>query len=110
MPADRWSMNLRCVSDASILVVELTGQTRNLSGPEDRGPLAQEAESVRGTFETDPISALGLALPVSIGPSASVAAALTAVQEQGQGYVLIVDDGRPRGIMTEREVLMKIVA
>jgi predicted transcriptional regulator len=32
------------------------------------------------------------------------------VQRQGSGYVLIVDDGRPRGIMTEREVLMNIVA
>jgi len=39
-----------------------------------------------------------------------VGAALEAIQKQGQGYVLVVDSGQPRGIMTEREVLMKIVA
>jgi signal-transduction protein with cAMP-binding, CBS, and nucleotidyltransferase domain len=66
---------------------------------------------VRGTFQTDPISALGLGPPVSISKSASVSAALSAVQDQGQGYVLVVDDaGRPAGIMSEREVVMRIVA
>jgi predicted transcriptional regulator len=51
-----------------------------------------------------------LSAPVSIGTEASIGAALEAVQKQGQGYVLVVEAGRPRGIMTEREVLMKIVA
>jgi predicted transcriptional regulator len=51
-----------------------------------------------------------LPAPVSIGVDASVGAALQAVQKNRQGYVLIVEDGRPRGIMSEREVLMKIVA
>ena len=69
-----------------------------------------ESNTVRGTFETDPISALGLSDPVSIGTDATIGAALSAIQKQGKGYVLIVDDGRPRGIMTEREVMMKIVA
>jgi predicted transcriptional regulator len=72
--------------------------------------LASKANIVRGTFETDPISALGLPSPVSVDIDASVGAALEAVQRQGSGYVLIVEDGRPRGIMTEREVLMNIVA
>jgi CBS domain-containing protein len=69
-----------------------------------------ESDIVRDTFETDPISALGLPEPVSIGADASVGAALFAVQKQRQGYVLITDGGRPRGIMTDREVLTKIVA
>jgi CBS domain-containing protein len=72
--------------------------------------LAAEANIVKGTFQTDPISALGLPAPVSIGTDATVAAALDAVQRHGMGYVLIVEDGRPRGIMSDREVLMKIVA
>jgi predicted transcriptional regulator len=72
--------------------------------------LANKGNIVRGTFETDPISALGLPSPVSVGTDATVGTALEAVQRQGSGYVLIVDDGRPRGIMTEREVLMNIVA
>lgn len=63
------------------------------------------------TFQTDPISALGLPPPVSIGSDASVGNALSAVQKRGQGYVLVVDAaGRPTGILSEREVLMRIVA
>ena len=65
---------------------------------------------VEEIFQTDPISALGLPPPVSIGRDASVGAALAAVQKRGMGYVLIVDAGRPVGIMSEREVLMRIVA
>ena len=72
--------------------------------------MSTEADTVKGTFETDPISALGLQPPVTVSINASVGAALNAVQQHGQGYVLIVEDGRPRGIMSQREVLMKIVA
>jgi CBS domain-containing protein len=72
--------------------------------------LTAESDIVRETFETDPISALGLPSPVSIGKNATVGEALAAVQSQRQGYVLIADQGRPLGIMSERDVLMKIVA
>jgi CBS domain-containing protein len=72
--------------------------------------LATEADTVRGTFETDPISALGLPLPVTVSTAATVGSALTAVQKHGQGYVLVVEDGRPKGCMSQRDVLMKIVA
>ncbi len=65
---------------------------------------------VEEIFQTDPISALGLPPPVCIGRSSSVGEALAAVQRHGVGYVLIVEEGRPVGIMSEREVLMKIVA
>lgn len=61
-------------------------------------------------FQTDPISSLGLPPPVSIGRDASVGAALAAVQTHGMGYVLVVEDGKPVGMMSEREVLMRIVA
>ena len=61
-------------------------------------------------FQTDPISALGLPSPISIGRDATVGAALAAVQRHGMGYVLVVDQGRPVGIMSEREVLMRVVA
>jgi CBS domain-containing protein len=75
------------------------------------GEAAAEATLVEDIFQTDPISALGLPSPVSIGRDASVGAALEAVKRRGMGYVLVVDgDGRPAGIMSEREVLMKVVA
>jgi len=72
--------------------------------------LATEPDIVKGTFKTDPISALGLPSPVSIGRNASIGEALAAVQRQRSGYVLIVENDRPAGIMSERDVLMKIVA
>jgi predicted transcriptional regulator len=78
--------------------------------PRHRMHGAAEASVVEEIFQTDPISSLGLPLPVSIGRDATVGAALAAVQKQGQGYVLIVDDGKPVGIMSEREVLMRVVA
>jgi len=65
---------------------------------------------VEEIFQTDPISSLGLPPPISIGRDASVGAALAAVQKHGQGYVLVVESGRPVGIMSEREVLMRVVA
>jgi CBS domain-containing protein len=65
---------------------------------------------VEEIFQTDPISALGLPPPVSIGRTATVGEALRAVQTRGVGYVLVVEDGRPVGIMSETEVLMKVVA
>ncbi|HWO72007.1 MAG TPA: CBS domain-containing protein [Dehalococcoidia bacterium] len=72
--------------------------------------MATEADTVRGTFETDPISALGLPAPVTIATTATVGSALAAVQKHAMGYVLVVEDGRPRGIMTQRDVLLNIVA
>ena len=70
-----------------------------------------EANVVEEIFQTDPISALGLPPPVSIGRDSTVGAALAAVQRRGMGYVLVVDaDGQPFGVMSEREVLMRIVA
>jgi predicted transcriptional regulator len=85
----------------------------NLRNPDHiitRGILATDSDTVKGTFETDPISALGLPPLVSVTTHATVGQALSAVQKHGQGYVLICEDGRPRGIMSQREVLMKIVA
>jgi CBS domain-containing protein len=65
---------------------------------------------VEEIFQTDPISALGLPPPVCIGRTASVGEALNAVKRHGVGYVLITEDDRPVGIMSERDGLMKIVA
>jgi CBS domain-containing protein len=72
--------------------------------------LATESDTVRGTFETDPISALGLPPPVTVSTASTVGSALAAVQKHGQGYVLVVEEGRPKGFMSQRDVLMNIVA
>jgi CBS domain-containing protein len=65
---------------------------------------------VEESFQTDPISALGLPFPVCIGRDSTVGEALAAVKQHGQGYVLIVENDKPVGILSEREVLMRIVA
>ncbi|HWO94659.1 MAG TPA: CBS domain-containing protein [Dehalococcoidia bacterium] len=66
---------------------------------------------IEQVFRTDPIRSLGLPEPVSIGRNAKVGEALAAVQRHGMGYVLVVDEaGRPVGILSETEVLMRIVA
>jgi CBS domain-containing protein len=72
--------------------------------------LANQPDTVRGTFETGSIGTLGLLPPVTVPTTASVGEALKAVQEHGKGYVLIVEDGRPRGLMSQHDVLMNIVA
>lgn len=72
--------------------------------------MAAQPDNVKGSFATDPISALGLPTPVSIGIDATVGEALAAVQKHGEGYVLVVENERQRGILSERDVLMKIVA
>ena len=77
----------------------------SLPGERDTSHLASEANSVKGSFETDPISALALPAPVAIGIDATIGAALAAIQSKAQGYVLIVEGGRPRGIMSERDVI-----
>ena len=52
---------------------------------------------VEEIFQTDPISALGLPPPVSIGRTATVGEALDAVKRHGQGYVLIIDGQNNHG-------------
>ena len=66
--------------------------------------------NVEEVFQTDPIQSLGLPQPVTIGADASVGAALEAVKQHGMGYILVLDGGKPAGIMSEQEVLMRIVA
>ena len=71
--------------------------------------MATTADTVRGTFKTDPISALGLPLLISSPVTASVGVATDAAEHHGHCYVLSVDEGQSRGITNQREVLMKFV-
>lgn len=67
--------------------------------------------AVEGVFKTDTIKALGLGDVVAIDQRSTVGTALETVQREGKGYVLLLDDdGKLAGLMTERDVLMKIVA
>jgi CBS domain-containing protein len=59
---------------------------------------------------SDKIRALKLPRPLTVESGTSVREVIHKVQREGSGYVLVSKNGRPIGIMTERDVLMKVVA
>jgi len=59
---------------------------------------------------SDKIRALKLPRPLTVESGTSVREVIRKVQQHGAGCVLVSKDSRPVGIMTERDVLMKVVA
>lgn len=59
---------------------------------------------------TERIAELNLRAPLSVAPGTSIRQVVETVQHHRRGCVLVCDDGRLLGIMTERDVLMKVVA
>ena len=59
---------------------------------------------------SDKIRALKLPRPLTVESGTSVREVIQKVQREGAGCVLVSKDKRPIGVMTERDVLMKIVA
>ena len=59
---------------------------------------------------SDKIRALKLPRPLSVESGTSVREVIRKVQQHGAGYVLVTSANRLVGIMTERDVLMKMVA
>ena len=58
----------------------------------------------------DKILSLNLPQPLCVASGSTVQQVIDTVQNRHAGAVLVCDGGRPIGIMTERDVLMKIVA
>jgi CBS domain-containing protein len=58
----------------------------------------------------DKIVTLKLPTPLCVASGSSVREVIATVQSQQVGAVLVCDGKRPVGIMTERDVLMKVVA
>ena len=59
---------------------------------------------------SDKIRTLDLPRPLSVASGTSVRQVIQTVQRRSAGCVLVVEDDRVVGIMTERDVLMKVVA
>ena len=59
---------------------------------------------------SDKIRALKLPRPLTVESGTSVREVIRKVQQHGAGRVLVSKNNRPVGIMTERDVLMKVVA
>jgi CBS domain-containing protein len=63
----------------------------------------------RTYLETERIGSVDYREPVWVAPTATVADAVAVMQRQQVGCVLVVDHGRLAGIVTERDVLCKVL-
>src|SRR2546427_8823875 len=71
--------------------------------------IEDELQEVRGALRDDTIATLGPAEPICMAPTATVEEAIARMLERRQACVLVVDgDGRLTGILTERDVLMRV--
>src|SRR2546425_7768653 len=71
--------------------------------------IEDEWQEVRGALLDDPVATLGPAEPICMAPTATVEEAIARMLERRQACVLVVDgDGRLTGILTERDVLMRV--
>jgi len=59
---------------------------------------------------SDKIVSLKLPLPLCVASGSSVRQVIETVQRQRSGAVVVCDGKRPIGIMTERDVLMKVIS
>jgi CBS domain-containing protein len=50
------------------------------------------------------------AAPVCMGPGDSVSAAARAMKRHGVGTVLVLADGRPGGLLTDRDITVRVLA
>jgi CBS domain-containing protein len=56
------------------------------------------------------VSDLMTSAPVSLRPAQPLTAAAKAMRDQGIGSVLVVDDGRLKGLVTDRDIVVRAVA
>jgi CBS domain-containing protein len=64
----------------------------------------------RSYLETERVGSVDHRPPVWLAPTATVAEAIDLMRRQAVGCVLVVDRGRLAGIVTERDVLRKVLA
>jgi CBS domain-containing protein len=69
----------------------------------------EDVQRIRGALFATPISDLKLRAPVMVDAAATVADAVTAMNEHHIGCVLVQKQGRLVGIFTERDVLTRVV-
>ena len=70
--------------------------------------MALEGPKLREFFGR-PLTTLELAEPTLVAPTDSLADAITKIRERRDSCALVVEDGRLRGIVTERDVLCRFM-
>jgi CBS domain-containing protein len=66
--------------------------------------------SLRDNLRQDAVKALRIVEAAEIGPAGVVADAVALMQARGVGCVIVTEHGKPVGIMTERDILTKVLA
>jgi CBS domain-containing protein len=65
--------------------------------------------TIADTLEATPISSLDLSRFVQSAPTDAVSDVVSRMSEAGKSCACVVEDGRPVGIFTQRDVLMRVV-
>jgi len=65
--------------------------------------------NIRQSLTHDAIQTLQVRAALTVGPDANVEAAITRMRERGEGCVIITEHGKPIGVFTERDVLVKFL-
>lgn len=65
--------------------------------------------NLRQSLSRDAIKTLRMLDPVTVGVDRSVSDAIELMQKHRSGYIIIIDQGQPIGIFTERDVLTKVL-
>jgi CBS domain-containing protein len=69
----------------------------------------EDEQTIRGAILTEPIRSLEPREPVCVRPKTSIRDAIEAMNDAGTGCVLVTQGERLVGILTERDVLKKVV-
>ncbi len=65
--------------------------------------------NLRDSLFQDAVQALRVLEPVSIGPDGSVGDAIALMRTRGEGCVIVEEHGKPVGILTERDILIRVL-
>ena len=68
----------------------------------------EESEMSEAVKIQDPISTLGLELPLVVELGTNMKNALNSLQQEKQNCLLITDNNKLNGILTERDILLKV--
>jgi CBS domain-containing protein len=69
----------------------------------------EDEQTIRGAILTEPIRGLEPREPVCVRPKTSIRDAIEAMNDAGVGCVLVTQADRLVGILTERDILKKVV-
>ncbi len=69
----------------------------------------EDERTIRGAILTEPIRALEPHKPICVPPETTIRDAIAAMNEARVGYVLVTEGDRLVGILTERDILKKVI-